>query len=119
MVPWKGKEGVGTEDCRKQRELSKSKDTLSQIPRMNGYENALEVKKAYKVAKRELDKIRKQQSAWDQEMKPSEKRYLVIRENRPEQIKERSIHERLEEKKREAAHQQRKERKRNYNRDCL
>ena len=103
----------------KQRELSKSKDTLSQIPRMNGYENALEVKKAYKVAKRELDKIRKQQSAWDQEMKPSEKRYLVIRANRPEQIKERSIHERLEEKKREAAHQQRKERKRNYNRDCL
>ena len=78
-----------------------------------------EVKKAYKVAKRELDKIRKQQSAWDQEMKPSEKRYLVIRANRPEQIKERSIHERLEEKKREAAHQQRKERKRNYNRDCL
>lgn len=40
----------------KQQELSKSKDTLSQIPRMNGYENALEVKKAYKVAKRELDR---------------------------------------------------------------
>src|SRR5699024_367292 len=100
-----------------QRELSKSKDTLSQIPRMNGYENALEVKKAYKSAKRELDKVRKQQNAWDQAMKPSEKMYLVIRANRPEQT--RSIHERLEEKKREAAQQQRKERKRSYNRDCL
>ena len=101
----------------KQRELSKSKDTLSQIPRMNGYENALEVKKAYKSAKRELDKVRKQQNAWDQAMKPSEKMYLVIRANRPEQT--RSIHERLKEKKREAAQQQRKERKRSYNRDCL
>ena len=103
----------------KQQELSKSKDTLSQIPRMNGYENALEVKKAYKSAKRELDKVRKQQNAWDQAMKPSEKMYLVIRANRPEQTKKRSIHERLEEKKREAAQQQRKERKRSYNRDCL
>ena len=92
----------------KQQELSKSKDTLSQIPRMNGYENALEVKKAYKAAKRELDKVRKQQNAWDQAMKPSEKMYL-----------KRSIHERLEEKKREAAQQQREERKRSYNRDCL
>ena len=103
----------------KQRELSKSKDTLSQIPRMNGYENALEVKNAYKAAKRELDKVRKQQNAWDQAMKPSEKTYLVIRANRPEQPKKRSIYERLEEKKREAAQQQRKERKRSYNRDCL
>ena len=50
-------------------------------------------------------------------MKPSEKMYLVIRANRPEQTKKRSIHERLEEKKREAAQQQRKERKRSYNRD--
>lgn len=33
--------------------------------------------------------------------------------------KNRSIHERLEEKKQEAAQQQRKERKRSYNRDCL
>ena len=86
---------------------------------MNGYENALEVKKAYNAAKRELDKVRKQQNAWDQAMKPSEKMYLVIRANRLEQTKKRSIHERLEEKKREAAHQQRKERKRSYNRDCL
>ena len=90
----------------KQRELSKSKDTLSQIPRMNGYENALEVKNAYKSAKRELDKVRKQQNAWDQAMKPSEKMYLVIRANRPEQTKSRSVHGRLEEKKREAAQQQ-------------
>ena len=103
----------------KQQELSKSKDTLSQIPRMNGYENALEVKNAYKTAKRELDKVRKQQNAWDQAMKPSEKMYLVIRANRPEQTKKRSIHGRLEEKKQEAAQQQWKERKRNYNRDCL
>ena len=103
----------------KQRELSKSKDTLRQIPRMNGYENALEVKKAYKAAKRELDKVRKQQNAWDQAMKPSEKMYLVIRANRLEQTKKRSIHERLEEKKQEAAQQQREERIRSYNRDCL
>lgn len=103
----------------KQQELSKSKDTLSQIPRMNGYENALEVKKAYKTAKRELDKVQKQQNAWDQAMKSSEKMYLVIRANRPEQTKKRSVHERLEEKKQEAAQQQRKERKRSYNRDCL
>ena len=103
----------------KQQELNKSKNTLSQIPRMNGYENALEVKKAYKAAKKELDKVRKQQNAWDQAMKPSEKMYLVIRANRPEQTKKRSIHERLEEKKQEAAQQQRKERNRNYNRDCL
>ena len=96
----------------KQQELSKSKDTLSQIPRMNGYENALEVKKAYKVAKRELDRVRKQQNAWDQTMKLSEKMYLVIRANRPDQTKNRSIYECLEEKKQEAAQQQRKERKR-------
>lgn len=52
-------------------------------------------------------------------MKPSEKMYLVIRANRLEQTKKRSIHERLEEKKQEAAQQQREERKRSYNRDCL
>ena len=86
---------------------------------MNGYENALEVKKAYKAAKNELDKVRKQQNAWNQAMEPSGKMYLVIRANRPEQAKKRSIHERLEEKKQEAAQQQRKERKRSYNRDCL
>ena len=86
---------------------------------MNGYENALEVKKAYKAAKRELDKVREQQNAWDQARKPSEKMYLVIRANRPEQTKKRSVHERLEEKKRETAQQHRKKRKRSYNRDCL
>ena len=85
---------------------------------MNGYENALEVKKAYKAAKRELDKVRKQQNSWDQAMKPSEKMYLVIRANRPGQTKKRSVHEHLEEKKREAAQQQRKERKQSYNTDC-
>src|SRR5699024_8673560 len=84
----------------KQQELSKSKDTLSQIPRMNGYENALEVKKAYKAAKRELEKERKKQNSWDQAMKPSDKKYLVIQANRPEHTKSRSVHKRLEEKKR-------------------
>ena len=103
----------------KQQELKKAKATLAGIPGLHGYENALEVKKAYKVAKRELNWVRKQQNTWNQAMKPSKKMYLVIQANRPEQTKKRSIHERLEEKKQEIAQQQKKERKRNYDRDCL
>ena len=33
---------------------------------MQGYENALEVKKAYKAAVSELEEVRKLQSEWDQ-----------------------------------------------------
>lgn len=33
----------------KRQELKKAQETLSKIPKMQGYENALEVKKAYKA----------------------------------------------------------------------
>ena len=83
----------------KQRELSKSKDTLSQIPRMNGYENALEVKNAYKTAKRELGQGTETAECMGSGNESRRKKmYLVIRANRPEQTKKRSIHGRLEEK---------------------
>ena len=46
----------------KRQELKKSQETLSEIPKMQGYENALEVKKAYKAAVTELEGVRKLQS---------------------------------------------------------
>ena len=61
---------------------------------MQGYENALEVKKAYKAAVTELEGVRKLQSEWDQKGIP-EKKYWVIKANVPEQTKQKSIHERL------------------------
>ena len=51
---------------------------------MQGYENALEVKKAYKAAVAELEGVRKLQSEWDQKGIP-EKKYWVIKANVPEQ----------------------------------
>ena len=85
---------------------------------MQGYENALEVKKAYKVAVTELEGVRKLQSEWDQKGIP-EKKYRVIKANVPEQTKQKSLHERMEEKKRGMEQQKKKERKRNQDRDCL
>ena len=93
-------------------------ETLSEIPKMQGYENALEVKKAYKVAVTELEGVRKLQSEWDQKGIP-EKKYWVIKANVPEQTKQKSLHERMEEKKRGMEQQKKKERKRNQDRDCL
>ena len=53
---------------------------------MQGYENALEVKKAYNAAVTELEGVRKLQSEWDQKGIP-EKKYWVIKANVPEQTK--------------------------------
>ena len=55
----------------------KAQQTLSEIPKMQEYENALEVKKAYKAAVTELKDVRKLQSEWDQKGIP-EKKYWVI-----------------------------------------
>ena len=86
--------------------------------KMQGYENALEVKKAYNAAVTELEGVRKLQSEWDQKGIP-EKKYWVIKANVPEQTKQKSLHERMEEKKRGMEQQKKKERKRNQDRDCL
>lgn len=96
----------------------KAQQTLSEIPKMQEYENALEVKKAYKAAVTELKDVRKLQSEWEQKGIP-EKKYWVIKANVPEQTKQKSIHERLEEKKRDVEQKQKKERKRSHGRDCL
>ena len=77
---------------------------------MQGYENALEVKKAYKVAVTELEGVRKLQSEWDQKGIP-EKKYWVIKANVPEQTKQKSLHERMEEKKRGMEQQKKKSEK--------
>lgn len=102
----------------KRQELKKAQETLSEIPKMQRYENALEVKKAYKAAVSELEGVRKLQSEWDQKG-ITEKKYWVIKANVPEQTRQKSIHERLEEKKRGMEQQKKKERKRNQDRDCL
>ena len=91
----------------KRQELKKAQETLSEILKMQGYENALEVKKAYKAAVIELEGVRKLQSEWDQKGIP-EKKYWVIKANVPEQTKQKSIHERLEEKKRGVEQQKKK-----------
>ena len=80
----------------KRQELKKAQETLSEIPKMQGYENALEVKKAYKVAVTELKDVRKLQSEWEQKG-ILEKKYWGIKANVPEKTRQKSIHERLEE----------------------
>ena len=102
----------------KRQELKKAQETLSEIPQMQGYENALEVKKAYKAAVSELEEVRKLQSEWDQKGIP-EKKYWVIKANVSEQTRQKSIHERLEEKKRGVEQKLKIERQRNQDRDCL
>lgn len=99
------------------QKMKKAQQTLSEIPKMQGYENALEVKKAYKAAVTELKDVWKLQSEWDQKGIP-EKKYWVIKANVPEKTRQKSIHERLEEKKR-IVELKTKERKRNQDRDCL
>ena len=80
--------------------------------------NGAEVKKAYNAAVTELEGVRKLQSEWNQKGIP-EKKYWVIKANVPEQTRQKSIHERLEEKKRDVGQKQKKERKRSHGRDCL
>ena len=74
----------------------KPQQTLSEIPKMQEYENALEVKKAYKAAVTELKDVRKLQSEWEQKG-ILEKKYWGIKANVPEKTRQKSIHERLEE----------------------
>ena len=92
----------------KKVQLEKAKATLDLIPAQNGYQNALEVTKAMKIAKAELKKVQLAQKAWDAPEPQPEKMYLRIPanvQNMEEQEMQksigqrRSIHERLEEKK--------------------
>lgn len=101
------KELEGKIDAKK-AQLEKAKDTLDLIPDQHGYQNALEVTKAMKLAKAELKKVQIAQKAWDAPEPQPEKMYLRIPANvsnmrTPDVQKstrqKRSIHERLEEKK--------------------
>ena len=86
----------------------KEQKELDLIPDQHGYQNALEVTKAMKLAKAELKKVQIAQKAWDAPEPQPEKMYLRIPANvsnmrTPDVQKstrqKRSIHERLEEKK--------------------
>ena len=101
------KELEGKIDAKK-AQLEKAKDTLDLIPAQHGYQNALEVTKAMKLAKAELKKAQQAQKVWDAPEPELEKMYLRIPANIPNMEKQemqkstgqkRSIHERLEEKK--------------------
>ena len=103
----------------KKVQLEKAKATLDLIPAQHGYQNALEVTKAMKVAKSELKKVQQAQNVWDAPEPESEKMYLRIpanmqsaeeRETQKSTGQKRSIHERLEEKK-QIVEQQPKKRK--------
>ena len=105
----------------KKVQLEKAKATLDLIPAQNGYQNALEVTKAMKLAKAELKKAQLAQKAWDAPEPEPEKMYLKIPANIPNVEKrevqknvgqKRSIHERLEEKKQIAEQQPKKRRSR-------
>ena len=101
------KELEGKIDAKKVQ-LEKAKDTLDLIPAQQGYQNALEVTKAMKLAKAELKKAQQAQKEWDAQELKQEKLYLTIPANvsnmRARDVQKstgqkRSIHERLEEKK--------------------
>ena len=49
----------------KNAQLEKAKATLDLIPAQHGYQNALEVTKAMKLAKAELKKAQQAQKVWD------------------------------------------------------
>ena len=112
---------------RKNVQLEKAKATLDLIPAQHGYQNALEVTKAMKLAKAELKKVQMEQKAWDAPEPELEKMYLRIPANVQNVEKwelqksagqRKSIHERLEENK-QLVEQQPKRRSRemewNYN----
>ena len=65
----------------KKVQLEKAKATLDLIPAQHGYQNALEVTKAMKVAKAELKKIQQAQKEWDDSETKQEKLYLTIPAN--------------------------------------
>ena len=108
--------------------LEKAKATLDLIPAQHGYQNALEVTKAMKVAKAELKKIQQAQKEWDDSETKQEKLYLTIPANvrnvEKREVQERigqkrSIHDRLEEKKRQVQNADYVRQRKIHNRDCL
>ena len=112
----------------KKVQLEKAKATLDLIPAQHGYQNALEVTKAMKLAKAELKKVQMAQKAWDAPELEQEKMYLRIPGNIPNVEKQemqkstgqkRSIHERLEEKKRQVQNADYVRQRKIHNRDCL
>ena len=115
------KELEGKIDAKK-AQLEKAKDTLDLIPAQHGYQNALEVTKAMKLAKAELKKAQQAQKVWDAPEPESEKMYLRIpanvqnvekRESQKSTEQKKSIHERLEEKKQIVEQQTKKKKQRN------
>ena len=106
----------------KKVQLENAKATLDLIPAQHGYQNALEVTKAMKLAKAELKKVQQAQKVWDAPEPEPEKMYLRIpaniqnvekREVQKNVGKKRSIHERLEEKKQIVEQQPKKKKQRN------
>ena len=106
----------------KKVQLEKAKVTLDLLPAQYGYQNALEVTKAMKLAKAELKKVQLAQKEWDVQELKQEKLYLTIPANvsnmRARDVqkstgKKRSIHERLEEKKQIVEQQPKKKKQRN------
>ena len=90
----------------KKVQLEKAKATLDLIPTQHGYQNALELTKAMKLAKSELKKVQQAQKVWDAPEPELEKMYLRIPANLQSVEKRkvqnsteqrRNIHERLEE----------------------
>lgn len=121
------KELEGKIDAKKVQ-LEKAKATLDLIPALHGYQNALEVTKAIRLAKAELKKVQMAQKAWDAPEPEPEKMYLRIPANVPNVGKQemqnstgkkRSIHERLEEKKRQGQNVDYVRQRKIHNRDCL
>lgn len=55
------------------KKLKKAQETLSEIPQIQRYQDALEVKKFYKAAVADLEGVRKLQSQWDQKGIPEKK----------------------------------------------
>ena len=92
------------------------------LPAQYGYQNALEVTKAMKLAKAGLMKAQQAQKEWDAQELKQEKLYLTIpanvsnmrvRDVQKSTGQKRSIHERLEEKKQIAEQQLKKKKQRN------
>ena len=115
------KELEGKIDAKKVQ-LEKAKATLDLIPAQHGYQNALEVTKAMKLAKEEIKKVQMAQKAWDAPEPEPEKMYLRIpaneqnaekREMQKSTGQKKSIHERLEEKKQIVEQQPKKKKQRN------
>ena len=114
------KELEGKIDAKKVQ-LENAKAMLDLIPAQHGYQNALEVTKAMKLAKVELKKVQQAQKVWDAPEPESEKMYLRIPANISNVEKQemqrstgqkRSIHERLEENKQILEQKPKKERQR-------